>query len=103
MKKDRNTFFGESSMSQVGYYPNQVNPNMMMPSPYQASSASQNFYAGPAPINNNINTDIESRFSKIERQINRLETRISKLENSANNYTGDITDETISNSNMYMI
>lgn len=103
MKRDRNTFFGETTMSQSGYYPNQMNPGVM-PAPYQQSSASQNFYAGPYPNNNmNINTDIDSRFSKIERQINRLETRISKLENSANSYNSEIIEENISNSNMYMI
>ena len=100
MKKTRNSFFSESSYQ--SYNPN-YNPNMNMnPAPYQASS--NYFYQGPVP--NNYNTmnggsDIESRFAKIERQLNRLDYRLSKLENANNVVSSEDID--INNSNMYML
>ncbi len=106
MKKTRNTFFQESSYQ--SYNPNmQMMPNngQMMPNanmPYQ--QASNYFYAGPMPNNyntNNTTNDIESRFAKIERQLNRLDYRISKLEGANNIVT---TDEYENNTtNMYML
>jgi len=98
MKKNRNSFFSESSYQSYNPTPN-FNPQM---APYQASS--NYFYQGPIPNNYNIgggNNDIESRLSKIERQINRLDYRISKLENANNISTTDDFDS--NNSNMYML
>ena len=89
MKKTRNSFFQESNFQ--SYNPN-MNPNMQG-APFQASS--NYFYQGPMPNNyniNSINNDIESRFAKIERQLNRMDYRISKLESQNNN-----------NTNMYML
>lgn len=105
MKKDRNTFFQEAQMSSYNYYPN---PNMNLMSanmPTQASQSSQSFYAGPAPMMQNIpmqNTqysDIEARLAKLERQVSRLEARLNKLE-SGNTY---ISEEYDSSTNMYMV
>ena len=112
MKKDRNAFFQEAS------YFNQTNiptPNMnAINQPYATQSQSSS-YAGPvAPMNynipngmnanipNNINYDyseIESRLSKIERQVNRLDARVTKLE-STNFYP---TEEIDTTTNMYMV
>lgn len=97
MKKDRNTFFNEANFSQSSFVPNM--PTM----PYANSTqASQSFYAGPTPNFNqgNVNdyaSDLESRLSKIERQINRMDARISKLESK------DFTSDTTLNNNMYML
>ncbi len=96
MKKTRNAFFQESNYQSF-------NPNMNNPAPYQ--TASNYFYQGPMPNNYNTNnmslgSDIESRLSKIERQINRLDYRLSKLEN---NTTLTVDDYDTPNSNMYMV
>lgn len=101
MKKDRNTFFNEANFSQSSFVPNMP----AMPMPYANSTqASQSFYAGPNPTPNfnqgNVNdyaSDLESRLSKIERQINRMDARISKLESK------DFTTDTSLNNNMYML
>lgn len=111
MKKDRNTFFNEANFSQASYM---GTPNMqpqMMPQnfgapTYSGSQASQSFYSGPVPMMQNNGgmptdniSDIESRMSKIERQMNRLDARISKLENK-----GLMTTENYDNTtNMYML
>ena len=111
MKKDRNAFFQEAS------YFNQTNiptPNMNMGTTPFATNAQSSFYAGPIP-NMNYNTptnmnanmptpnydmsDIESRLSKLERQVNRLDARISKIENTALYPTEEIDTTT----NMYMV
>ena len=86
MKKNRNTFFQESSYQSY-------NPNMAMAggAPYQ--TASNYFYQG---------NDIESRIAKIERQLNRLDYRISKLENTGSTITNE-EFETNNNTNMYML
>lgn len=85
MKKNRNSFFAESNFQSY-------NPYNMNPVPYQ----------GPVPNNYNMpNNDIESRFAKIERQLNRLDYRLSKLENT--NQTYQTEDLESSNSNMYMV
>ena len=112
MKKDRNAFFGESYFNQT----NIPTPNMNIPNqgPY-TTQANSSFYAGPAlPMNyntpNNINanmmpsqnydvSEIESRLSKLERQINRLDARVSKLESSSIYPTEEIDTTT----NMYMV
>lgn len=102
MKKTRNSFFSESNFQSY-------NPNMNMnPAPYQASS--NYFYQGPVP--NNYNTmnmpntnmgtsDLESRFAKIERQLNRIDYRLTKLENATNIISSEDFDT--NNSNMYML
>ncbi len=106
MRKERNTFFSEAQMSSnSGFIPNQMynNPNMMMngPVPFQNSAqTSQSFYAGAAPVPNNFGTDVETRLSKIERQLNRIETRLSKLESSTL-YSSDAID--VNATNMYMV
>ena len=95
MKKNRNTFFQESSYQ--AYNP------MMGTAPYQ--TAGNYFYEGAMPIPNNYNTmnmDIESRLSKIERQINRLDYRLSKLENINTTISSEDFDTTTKN-NMYML
>ncbi len=114
MKKDRNAFFQEA-----GYF-NQTNiptPNMNMNianSPF-TTQAQSSFYAGPvAPMNyntqSNMNantiptvnydyTDMESRLSKLERQINRLDARVTKLEST----TLYPTEEIDTTTNMYMV
>ena len=105
MKKDRNTFFNESGFQQSSF--NSTMPNMGMPGYPQntgfGTSASQSFYAGgmpnPLPAQNDYMSDLESRLSKIERQINRLDARISKLESK-----GVLTTENYDNTtNMYML
>lgn len=104
MKKDRNSFFNEASYSYGGYIPNNnmgmMQPNMM---PVQSGQYNQSFYSGPGyPMqqNSTIDTnDIESRLSKIERQLNRLDSRLTKLETSTN-----VTTENFENTtNMYMV
>ncbi len=101
MKKTRNSFFSESNFQSY-------NPNMNMnPAPYQA--ASNYFYQGPIPNNYNTqnpypvggNQDLESRFAKIERQLNRIDYRLTKLENSTNIISSEDFDT--NNSNMYML
>lgn len=113
MKKDRNTFFAESSYMNQANFPT---PNMNIANgPFTTQSyANQGFYAGPTnmpnmPINYNTQpiqntnyndySDFESRISKIERQINRLDARLNKLENT-NFYT---TEETDTTNNIYMV
>ena len=112
MKKDRNAIFGESS------YFNQTNmptPNMNIANTPYGTATQSSFYAGPiAPMNyntpNNMNanmgnpinydfSDIESRLSKLERQVNRLDARVTKLE-STNFYPTEEIDNT---TNMYMV
>lgn len=104
MKKDRNSFFNEASYSYGGYIPNNMmQPNMM---PVQSGQYNQSFYSGPGyagtSMQNTPNTDysdIESRLSKIERQLNRLDSRITKLET-----TSSVTSESFENTtNMYMV
>ena len=91
MKKTRNSFFAESNTTYQG-----IEPNLMGPMPYQAGTNYNAYYMGSAMPNN----DYESRFSKIERQINRLEYRINKLEN---NLTNQYIDDIDNSNNMYMI
>lgn len=96
MRKDRNSFFAETQMYGTGY----ANPNMMpnTPYPYQAAQSTNSFYAGAAPVNN----DLESRLAKIERQIHRLESRLSKLETTLpNSYATEDID--VTTNSMYMI
>ncbi len=112
MKKERNTFFGESSFMNQTVYP-QTGLNIAN-QPFQATSYSnQGFYAGAPlqqgnyttqmPSNTNANmtnydySEIDARISKIERQISRLDARVSKLENST-----FYTEET-NNNNIYMV
>ena len=104
MKKDRNSFFNEASYSYGGYIPNNMmQPNMM---PVQSGQYNQSFYSGPgytgASMQSTPNTDysdIESRLSKIERQLNRLDSRITKLET-----TSSVASESFENTtNMYMV
>lgn len=119
MKKDRNTFFGESGYMNQTIYPG-ANMNIAN-QPFQTTSyANQGFYAGtptinpigpnyttpynqPATQNTNYTTidysDIESRLSKIERQISRLDARLNKLETNSF-YTTDDGDNT---NNIYMV
>ena len=115
MKKDRNTFFSEASMSSQNYYPGPNNLNMMNGGiPIQSAQASQSYYSGPGiiqqqpamPIYDNQNynynqySEIENRLAKMERQINRLESRISKLE-SQTFYSND--NYSSGNDTMYMV
>lgn len=89
MKKDRNSFF--SQFGSYGFNANQqqpmmyLNPNMnnMMPNNYNQES------------------DIDSRLSKIERELNRIDSRLSKLESTTVATTNN-TDYNFANS-MYMV
>ncbi len=110
MKKDRNTFFAESNFMNQSNFPG---PNIANTPFMQSAYANQGFYAGPMNNNmpNNYNTqttnnpnyndysDLESRLSKIERNLNRLDARISKLENN-NFYPTEDIDTT---NNIYMV
>ena len=89
MRKERNNFFNESSYTQ-GYYYNQV---PMMPQ----MEASSSFYMNQGIYDQN---EINSRLSRLERQVNRLESRINKLENIKPTTDENITDI---NTNMYML
>lgn len=111
MKKDRNTFFENSSMNMAF---NAQAPQMvpqMMPINAQAQ-ASQSFYSNvpmggmtPTYMTNSYNdstiNELESRMAKMERSINRLENRLNKIEGS----TYYSTDSNFDNpsSNMYMV
>lgn len=111
MKKDRNTFFENSSMNMAF---NAQTPQMMpMMYPAQAQAqASQSFYQStgtpmmsPMPqygVTNNDSTinELESRMAKLERSMNRLENRVSKLEGSTY-YSTDNYDNT--SGGMYMV
>lgn len=106
MKKDRNAFFQNQSASSYFYPTNMgVNvPNQMYSGYPMATESSSNFYQGPiiAPmqaVDNYSSSEIESRFAKIERQLNRLDTRVTKLESEISTNMG--TDYTTNN--MYMI
>ena len=116
MKKDRNSFFSNAQMTQSSYMPNQMMPMQQgMPynqgyAPYQASQASQSFYAGPLPTSNTYpnNTyqesnygELDNRLAKIELQINRLDSRVTRLENNANINT--LSDDQNYSSSMYMV
>lgn len=95
MKKDRNAFFSqEAQFSNMNYYPN----NMM---PINQAQGSSSFYSGPVVPQNNFNNELESRLSKIERQIQRLDARITKLENMSPSIMQ--TDDIITNQSMYML
>jgi hypothetical protein len=106
MKKDRNTFFNESTyQSSYGAMPGYGMQGVM---PYNGygSQASQSFYQGPMSMGMNQNTnyndytsELESRLAKIERQINRIDARITKLETK-----GIVTTENFdTTNNMYML
>ena len=88
MRKDRNSFFQESSSSYQNY-------NGMIPPQYQMASNNAMMYSGNIPLNNDIN----ERLAKIERQISRLDHRISRLE-SSNINSNDLESTT---NNMYML
>ena len=88
MRKDRNSFFQESSSNYQNY-------NSMMPPQYQMSSNNSMMYSGNMPFN----SDINERLAKLERQINRLDYRLSKLESNAIS-NNDLESTT---NNMYML
>lgn len=113
MKKDRNTFFENSSMNMAFSAPTPQMMPMMMPAQGQAQAqASQSFYQttgtpmmSPMPqyaVTNNDSTinELESRMAKLERSMNRLENRVSKLEGSTY-YSTDNYDNT--SGGMYMV
>ncbi len=111
MRKDRNAFFGESSMQQSGFFPNNTpNMNMMYPNnnmmPYSSATQSSSFYSGPANMSmqtNTMSSEIDSRLAKMERQINRLEARVSKLETNPTSLNNIESNDINLNSSMYMI
>lgn len=91
MKKDRNSFF-----SQYGY--SSFDGNNMMPGnmnipfqPYMNMPQNQNY----------VESDLESRITKLERENKLLDARISKLENNIPKITNN-TDYNFANS-MYMV
>ena len=106
MKKDRNSFFNEANFQQSTYVPTpNFGLNQNFPPNTTFNQASQSFYSGPmsSPMPNNYGNDymseIESRFAKIERQLNRMDARINKLETK-----GLMTTENFDNTtNMYML
>ncbi|MCH5167347.1 MAG: hypothetical protein J1F35_05580 [Erysipelotrichales bacterium] len=86
MKRDRNSFF-----SQFGSYGYNSQPNM------------PNMNMNTMPQNNyNQDYDIDSRLSKIERELNRMDARLSKLEQSTMAPQTNNTDFNFANS-MYMV
>ncbi len=115
MKKDRNTFFENSSMNMAfqGSAPMMQQPVMqqpMMPMNAQAQ-ASQSFYSNTTPMmmpamnsssySDSTISELESRMAKLERNMNRLENRLNKLEGSTY-YTTDTSIDSTS-SGMYMV
>ena len=101
MKKDRNSFFNESSYSYGNYYPNMNMPTMM---PNVSSNYQQSFYSGVGYPTNAGNSsidysDIDARISKLERSINRVDSRLTKLETSSITPTESFENTT----NMYMV
>lgn len=77
--KNRNSFFSQSNNQMTSF----ANPYS-----YGFNEAN-NFYQGNYPnpnmipsIDNNMYSDYEARFAKIERSITRLNERINKLESS---------------------
>jgi len=111
MKKDRNSFFTESSMYQAGM--NMQNPNMMysgMPNQYPNQPMPPQPMPGTYPNqmtpDYGSSTNIEGRIAKMERQIIRLETRVNKLENTSTTPTPIYSNEDIDINNstsMYMV
>lgn len=107
MKKDRNAFFQNQSASTY-FYPSNPVPNVNMGYP-MATESSSNFYQGPVaagPMNTGMvgsdySSELESRLSKIERQIARLDTRLTKLESEIATGSGPTTD--YGSNNMYVI
>ena len=100
MLRNRNSFFSEASMSTQSIMPGMNMPIYPNNPGINAASASQSYYSGPIPNQNNyVNNidDYESRIAKLERQINRLDARITKLENSTKLESIDMS------SNMYMV
>lgn len=102
MNKNRNMVY--SNYQSGGY----INPNMYMPEPqgysinteYQAYGP--NVMPGVQPqYNNNYQHDYteeyDERITKLEKQIKRLDQRIKKLESLS------LTEENITDSNLYMI
>ncbi|MCR5787929.1 MAG: hypothetical protein K6G37_02475 [Bacilli bacterium] len=91
MRKERNNFFQESGYNQ-GYFYNNMTPQFPAVPQMEASSS---FY-----MNQGMNQDVDSRLSKLERQVNKLESRINKLETQNQQINND---DTFNNNNMYMI
>ena len=75
--KNRNSFFSQSNNQMTSFA-----------SPYSYGfNEANNFYQGNVPnmipnLNNEMYSDYEARFAKIERSITRLNERINKLESS---------------------
>ena len=114
MKKDRNTFFENSSMNMAFSGPTPIQQPMMqqpmmMPMNAQAQAqASQSFYSNTTPMmmpttnySDSTISELESRMAKLERSINRLENRLNKIEGSTY-YSTDTTIDS-STSGMYMV
>lgn len=112
MKKDRNTFFENSSMNMAFQGPAPMMQQPMMPMNAQAQAqASQSFYSNTLPMmmptmtssnyNDSTISELESRMAKLERNMNRLENRLNKIEGSTY-YTTDTSIDT-SSSGMYMV
>lgn len=82
MKKDRNNFFSQGS---YGYYTQPIPTSypLMQEIGYQ-------------------NQDIDSRLTRLEKEINRLDSRIAKLESTKDIVSQTSTDYSFANS-MYMI
>ncbi len=100
MKGNRDMVYGNYNM---GAY---SEPQFIPPQGYNINSQYQAFGPNvmvPNNMNNyNSNTgytdDIESRINKLERQIRNLDTRLKRLESGTN-----VSDDTIVDSNLYMI
>ena len=88
MKRDRNSFF--SQFGSYGYNNQQTMPAM------------PNMNMNTMPQNYNQDYDIDSRLSKIERELNRLDARLSKLESATMVPQTNNTDFNFANS-MYMV
>lgn len=105
MKKDRNSFF-----SQFGSYGYNNQPPMMnvpaMPNVSSNMSYQMNQGYPDAQTSQQFGTyqttDLDSRISKIERELNRMDARISKLEQTGSGINATNTDYNFANS-MYMV
>lgn len=104
MKKNRNMFYSNNQAG--GFYSPMQSP--MMPAGFNSNNNYMSYgpNVGPngaiAPYNEpqygyEYEGDLESRLSKLERQVRKLETRLSKIESSS-----EVIIEDTAN-NMYMI
>ncbi len=80
--KNRNSFFSQSN-NQMTSFANPYSYGFNEANNfYQGNYPNPNIIPNMAPNNDNMYSDYEARFAKIERSITRLNERINKLESS---------------------